>query len=259
MKPRDFFIYSKKQEENLLLADSIKKVLLAHGFRYQLNDQSLILVLGGDGTLLKAIHENNGKGQYLLLNTGHLGFYADYESYEQKTFLNDILTKEPTSEQFPLFDLYCGDKHFLFANDVAIQTLKTCFMRVYVNDELLTDSRNNGIVVSTPVGTTGYLTSLGSPVVIAKEDIYQFSLLAPCYNRMCPNTISKAILSGKDKLRIHITRGNVTTLIDGKEQKYLFAKDFTFTHASSESITLLHLRDNTYIKRLRKNISGKEN
>lgn len=258
MRPTEFVIYSKKRENNGSLINNIRKELENHGFTYQENNPDLIIVFGGDGSLMRAIHEYRGKGKYILVNTGHLGFYSEYEFEECTQFLHDLFNNEPTEEFLPSYNFTIDGITHHFTNDVSIQTSDTCFMKVYVNDELLTESRNNGIVVSSPIGTTGYLTSLGSPIVIGSPDIFQYSLIAPCYNRMYPNSINKAVLTGKDILRVEIEEGFVDIYVDGGKRQVTHSGSFTFTHNTCDGITLLHLRKTTYVSRLRENISGKE-
>ena len=258
MEPTEFVIYSKKRENNESLICGIRSELEQNGFRYNETKPDLILVFGGDGSLMRAVHEYKGKGRYLLLNTGHLGFYSDFHAEESQAFVQALLHQEPKEEFLPSYTFTIDGESHHFTNDVALQSGETCFMRIYVNDELLTESKNNGIVVSTPVGTTGYLTSLGSPVVIGSPDIYQYALLAPCYNRMFPNPIHKAILTGKDVLRVEIAEGIVDIYVDGGKKKESRNGTFTFRHNKTDGITLLHLRDTSYVSRLRKNISGKD-
>lgn len=263
MKPCHFFICSKKSEDNSLIVNALKKKLIIHDFIYDDKNPELIIVLGGDGSLMRAIHDLHfpltTKTKFVLFNTGHLGFFSDYGRGEEEKFANSLLSKEPIVEQLPLFSFIVDDnEEHHFINDIAIQTGQTVFMDVYVNDELLTDSRNNGIVVSTPVGSSGYSLSLNSPVSIYAPNVYQYSLLSPCHNRLFTNTITKAIIGGDQILKVVIEYGKFDVYIDGRHKSKLKGHTFTFSHNKDNYINLLHFENISIVSRLRKNISGKD-
>lgn len=257
MNPCKFAIVSNKSDENSYLMKELRDQLISRGFIEDKNPE-LILAIGGDGSLMRAIQHYGREGKYLLINSGHLGFYSDYASEEYPLFLRDLFEKEGEIELLPCYSFIENGKEHFFVNDVAIQSGETCFMKLYVNGELLTESRNNGIVVSTPMGTTGYLTSLGSPVVIHNPDIYQYALIAPCFNRMFTNTISKAILRGEDELKVDILHGEGDIYIDGGRKTPIKGKEFKFFHRKNEFIKMLRLRKTSSVIRLRENVSGKD-
>lgn len=263
MKPCHFAVYSKMFENNSVMIEKLKKELGQNGFVYDENKPSLIIVLGGDGSFMRAIHDPKlprGKEiSYLLFNTGHLGFYSDYAKGEEDAFIHALINQEPVVEYLPFFRFVIDKKkehHFI--NDIAIQTGETVFMDVYVNNEMLTESRCNGIVIGTPTGSSGYLLSLNSPVVINAPDLYQFSLISPCHNRLFPNTITKAIIGGDQELKVIIHEGNFDIYVDGGHKTKLKGHEFTFSHKKDELVSLLHLKSITVVSRIRKNISGKE-
>lgn len=263
MKPTHFMIYSKWMENNAALSEKIVTALEKNGFVQDEANPRLVIILGGDGSFLRAVHDRMASlddVRYLLFNTGHLGFYSDYSIGEEEAFIRDILNEEGVPDLLPLYEINIDGKEFRCINDLAIQSGETVFMDVCVDGELLTDNRCNGIVVSTPCGSSGFLSSLGSPLVLDNtSDIYQFSILAPCRNRLYVNPIAKAILSGRQKLQIHVRDAEKTMVyIDGEHKPEFIGQDFTFTHQGNESVSLLHLRKSSQIVRLRKNLSGKE-
>lgn len=262
MKSARFVIISKFRENNSDICNSLKDALISNGFLYDEKTPEIIFVVGGDGSLMRAFHQYEMKGKYVLLNTGHLGFFSDYDANEIQQFIQDVLTKEPTEEHFHLYEVQSKGISSYFVNDIAIQSAQTIFIDLYVDHELLTSIRSNGIVVSSPVGSTGYLTSLGSPLTIGHPDVYQYCVIAPCYNRLSLNPISKAILSNHQELKIVVRSGKPDVYLDGRfrhEWKKI-PNHTSFTIRGDKDIytTLLHFRTISPIKRLRKNISGKE-
>lgn len=262
MRPQRFMIYSKLVEDNSAFIDEIERKLFRYGFQYDENDPELVLILGGDGSFLHAVHDPSLKKDgvsYLLFNTGHLGFFSDYQKEELSLFLEDIVSKEGVVESLPLYRFTIDGEEHHCVNDIALQSGETFFMNVSVNGELLTESRCNGIVVGTPTGSSGFLSSLGAPLIINHPNVYQFSILAACKNRLYTNPITKAILSGEDELEISIENScNIEIYIDGGHRIGCCGKKFTFSHKEDKFVSLLHLRRLSRVGRLRKNISGKD-
>lgn len=258
MKSTTFVIESKKRENNDALVSKLKSKLLDLGFIYKDKDPDLIFVFGGDGSLMRAVHLYDKKGNFILLNTGHLGFYSDYDFEELDAFLENFEHSEPTVEKIPLYEIEVDGKTHEFVNDVAIQSGETCWLDISIENELLTTVRCNGIVISTPTGTTGYLTSLASPIVIGKPDIYQYSTIAPCYNRLSPNPINKAIIANDKELEVKVNEGFIEVYLDGIYREDLKGNEFKFKGSNGKYINLLHFKEVSQTKRLRKNISGLE-
>ena len=257
MKQTTFLIHSKKRENNHHLEEKLRAGLFSSGFE-ESSSPEIVFVLGGDGSLMRAIHCHGKNVKYCLINTGHLGFFSDYDAEELDTFLEDISKREPLEEKLPLYQLVAGSEKYEFVNDVSIQSNETCFLDIKVDGELLSSVRANGIVVSSPVGTTGYLTSLNSPIVVGKPDIYQYSTIAPCYNRLSINPINKAILASSQKLSVDVRKGLIEVYLDGMRREDIVASSYLFTKEEDKFITLLHFREISQVKRLRKNISGME-
>ncbi len=256
MKPCHFLLCTKRSENNSSVLLKLKEDLEAAGFIYDETNPDLFLVVGGDGTLMRVLHEHKMRGRYILINSGHLGFYSDYSLDEIEEFRNDLLSKDPVVEPIPIFSLFFNGTEHPFVNDVSLQTGNTCFLRVSLNGEVLTEARGNGIVVASPIGTTGYLTSLGAPVITSPLDIYQYSLIAPCYNRLYPNPIRKAIIKGRDVLKVEVLRGPVDVYVDGGRKPNYRATSYSFQHHRNTTVTFLHLKNKSYTSRLRENISG---
>ena len=82
MEPCPFSIVSHHRLPERNLLDKLCQTLLDRGFVLEEDNPELIIVFGGDGSFLKAVHDHDGKGKYVLINTGHLGFFSDYSLEE---------------------------------------------------------------------------------------------------------------------------------------------------------------------------------
>ena len=233
MKATTFTIHSKKYEHHEGLRKKRQSQLISKGFTLDNENPDLVIVVGGDGTFLREVRNRKFNGRFA------------------------ILEKEPEEEVLPLGKITNSTGNYdYFLNDVCIEGLKTCWVTARIDDEILTTIRGNGIVISTPIGSSGYAASLGSPFRIGSPDVYEFATIAPCYNRLSFNPINKAIISNKKTLSIEL-RGKRIPVLDGISAGSLRDNKFVFAPKSEKTLTLLHFRKQSEVIRLRERISGK--
>ena len=174
-------------------------------------DVDCILVLGGDGTLLQAAADTMDRDIPLLgINLGTLGFMAEVEKANIENALKALIDGNFYVEERMMLDgqIYHHDKlvkelHAL--NDIVLTrrgSLKIVAYDIYVNGQFLNSYHADGLIVSTPTGSTGYNMSAGGPIV---EPTAKILLLTP----ICPHTISarSIVLSPEDRIEIRIKSG----------------------------------------------------
>lgn len=252
MEKCSFSLFSKHKDQPSREGQLISKSLISHGFTPVDVSPSLIIVLGGDGSLLKAMRLFDYQGHFVMVNTGHLGFFADYSLREVDALINDILTKEPALEKIPLFQMTTlnNNKTHLFLNDVAFQAQKTLVMEISINGIPFTQAQASGIVVGSGTASTGYLSSLGCPVMINLPTAFTYSLMAPIVNRLHPLTIDKATLSEKDTLTISVRHGRADVFIDGFSYPGPFSQEYRFCKDKDRFASLAHFRPMDQLKRI---------
>ena len=130
--------------------------------------------IGGDGTLLKAVTYVRGSSIPILgINTGRLGFISSISAGQIDDAVNDILKGNYQINERALLELNTDKKLFKeknFAlNEVAVSKKDTSSMiriDAFVDDEFLNTYWADGLVVSTPTGSTGYSLSCGGPIIM---------------------------------------------------------------------------------------------
>jgi NAD+ kinase len=254
MKPYSFTIFTRQSKAKDSEIDFLCQGLLDLGFTLDDDNPELIIVVGGDGSLLKAIHEFNFNGLFLLINSGHLGFFSDYSIGELSNFMDDIVDSDPIIEDLPLLKININGEENYALNDLVIQAGRTCEFNLSINNIHFTSSRASGIVVGTAVSSTGYLASLNAPIVVSDPGIYMYSFIAPVFNRLFPNTISKAILSTNDVLSISASDPYEISL-DGIPMNKDNECEVSILLSSTKEVKLLHLKEVSNINRIRKSIS----
>lgn len=138
------------------------------------NDIECALVLGGDGTIIQvagALAKNNIP--LLGINLGRLGFLAEVDRDMIFEAVDKIMNNDfYLEERMMLEGMYqysgCNAKRALALNDIVITRsgpMRVIDYDIYVNDKLLTTINGDGVVISTPTGSTGYSMSAGGPIV----------------------------------------------------------------------------------------------
>lgn len=168
--------------------------------RFEANDvdADCIVVLGGDGTLVRAARDMAGVGIPLIgVNLGTLGYLCELERstvfgaidrlFEDKYELEKRMLIEGTSRE--------NDTATLALNDIVIHRCgmpQIVNLTISVNGEFLANYNADGIIISTPTGSTGYSMSAGGPIVDPKADLIVITPINP------HSAVAKSIVVGSD-------------------------------------------------------------
>ena len=174
-------------------------------------DACCMIVLGGDGTMLRAAWDTKMSSIPLIgVNMGTLGYMTEIEPDHLEEALDKLIagTYELESRMMIHGSVIKenGQVYEEWAlNDVAISrsgSLKLIKLNIYVNGQLLNTYNADGIIVTTPTGSTGYSLSAGGPIVNPQAKLI---MLTP----ICPHTLNSRsiILSPEDVIDIEIPKG----------------------------------------------------
>lgn len=173
----------------------------------------LIIVLGGDGSLLGAARMVAKHNVPVLgINRGRLGFLTDILPDELEQKVGDVLDGHYSIEKRFLLDAVVkrGDEtigHAEALNDVVVNSGTSAQMiefDLYIDNEFVYRQRSDGLIISTPTGSTAYSLSGGGPIMYPKLDAV---VLVP----MFPHTLSSRpiVIDGNSEIRIKVNDGNV--------------------------------------------------
>tara|TARA_B100001758_G_scaffold30395_1_gene21760 strand:+ start:254 stop:1129 length:876 start_codon:yes stop_codon:yes gene_type:complete len=165
-----------EQKFNTFLQHNVRFVNKIETFHMDepLNNIDFLFSIGGDGTLLKAVTLVKKSNIPIMgINTGRLGFISSISAGQIDDAINDIVKKNYNISERTLLELNTEnnlfkDKNFAL-NEVAISKKDTSSMvkiDSYVDDEFLNTYWADGLVVSTPTGSTGYSLSCGGPIIV---------------------------------------------------------------------------------------------
>ena len=225
-----------------------------------------VLVIGGDGTLIRAARNLVKKNIPLLgINLGKLGYLCEVEENTIFPAIDELMADRYTIEQRMLLDGYTvqsgGEKIQRVAlNDVVIHrtgALQIVNLNAYVNGEYLYNFKADGIIVATPTGSTGYSMSAGGPIVDPKANLL---LLTPI-NAHTLN--SKSIVIGpEDEITIEVGMRRsqrdeqVEVSFDGDSGVELKVGDKIVVHKEEESVGIIRLSNISFLEILRKKMQN---
>ncbi len=218
----------------------------------------LVIVVGGDGTLLSAARDLAPSGVPILgINQGRLGFMVDVAPDDMERHLGDVLAGRYVAEQRLLLSAQIEGSGglrgpFLAVNDVVVRNLAAIRMlefETWLDDQFISQHRADGMIFSTPTGSTAYALSGGGPVV---HPTLEALSLVP----ICPHTLSdRPIVVGADR-PVHLVLGGgsgatATVTCDGQTNEMLQLGDRLSISRSSHRLHLIHPAPYDYFSILR--------
>ena len=178
----------------------------------------LMIILGGDGTLLSIAHLAALRGVPVLgVNMGRLGFLTEVPTDELYVTLDSFLAS-PENVVSPrlLLEAGCRDKNYYCLNDVVINkgaVARMIQIGIWVDEKEIVALKADGLIVSTPTGSTAYSLSAGGPIV-------QPQVPALVLSPICPHTLSfrPMVVASSSRIRLQIlTAGEEVYLtLDGQ-------------------------------------------
>ncbi|MCD8036157.1 MAG: NAD(+)/NADH kinase [Clostridiales bacterium] len=233
--------------------------------KYELYSKSdFIIVLGGDGTLLDTGRKAAKYGTPLLgLNMGTMGFLASADGKDAHETIEKVLNGEYKLEKRLMLEAEISSesdspKQYKAVNDVCIN--RGVFTRiteysVYVDDEYLATFRADGIIISTPTGSTAYNLSAGGPVL--KPDIECMVITPICAHTLHSRSI---VVSADDTIRIEAsfgTNGDIIMSMDGQTSVILNNGDTINVKKSASSVNIIKTNTRSFYEILRKKLISK--
>ncbi|MDP2160633.1 MAG: NAD kinase [Flavobacterium sp.] len=265
---RDIFVFLNKNDVELVIETEFLKILYQEGIlkkEYKTfstpsdldSSFDMMLSIGGDGSILRAVTFVRQTGIPILgVNAGRLGFLAKVQKENIEDFMQLVLDKNYTISKRTLLSIESKPKNdslkdLNFAlNEISISRKDTTSMitlETYLNGEYLTSYWADGLIISTPTGSTGYSLSCGGPVLT--PDVKSL-VITP----IAPHNLNARPLVIPDKTEIKIK-------VSGREANYLVSLDSRIATLSNNTIltikktpfkiNMVEIEHETFLKTLR--------
>jgi NAD+ kinase len=232
--------------------------------REMMDRADLVVILGGDGTLLSVARLSNARQVPILgVNLGGLGFLTDVKPEEVFQSLTRVLRGQYQVERRTILaaSVIRGHKtvrRFQALNDVVINKgalARIIDLEASVDGEPLCTFKADGLILSTPTGSTAYSLSAGGPVV---EPSVEVLLVSP----ICPHTLTNRPIVLPDRERVQVTLRaadeDVVLTVDGQEGMSLTSGDVVEVRRSRNKVVLVRSPERTFFEVLRTKLSWGE-
>jgi NAD+ kinase len=222
-------------------------------------EAGLLLVFGGDGTMLHVVREILGSDTPILgINVGRLGFLTAVSSKDLPDALQRIWRNDFVIESRPLIEAAgrCqGNAMQMTAlNDIVIShgaVSRVIELDVQVDGQSLTRYRGDGLIVSSPTGSTAYSLSAGGPIISPEARV--FAITPICAHAVSNRTV---IISSDSTVGVKLVSRELETIIaaDGQVQANLCADDAIEIRRSPRAAKLLHLGGSSFFATVRQKL-----
>lgn len=220
------------------------------------------LVLGGDGTLILAARELLEKKIPLIgINLGTLGYLTEIEIQNVYSAIDSLIADEYTVEERMLLKgTLPNGKEDVALNDIIVTrygSLRLIEFNVYVNGELLNTYQADGMILSTPTGSTAYNLSAGGPIV---EPTAALIVMTP----ICSHALntSSIVLSVEDEVAIEIgsrrenSSEEAVVAFDGTDILTLHTGEKIIVKKAEETTKLMKISQISFLETLRRKMKG---
>ena len=183
-----------------------------------------VISMGGDGTFLRAASKVGGKQIPILgINTGRLGFLADVNAQEiertiQALYEGDytvdtraVIQVDTDGQALQGYDCALNDVAILKRDNASMITIHTT-----INGDYLTTYQADGLIFSTPTGSTAYSLSNGGPIIVPGTHVFSLTAVAPHSLYVRPIVVSE---DSEIKLTIESRTHNFLVALDGRSEK----------------------------------------
>jgi NAD+ kinase len=254
-KPNDAVSKNTANELRAFLEE--RGVGVVEGNSQIIKQADLIIVAGGDGSILNTARtfvDNNIP--ILGINLGRLGFLADVSVDQMFDMVAKVLEGEFIKEKRFLLSCQIEQNGKIISQNVALNdvvinrqdVLKMIEFDVYIDDKFVNSQRANGLIVTTPTGSTAYALSSGGPII--HPGVNAIGLVS-----ICPHTMSHRplLVPGSSEVVVCIKENSkgVSVHIDGQASFSLASNQQVRIRQHSSFIHLLHPKDYDYFEIIR--------
>jgi NAD+ kinase len=264
---REVVAWMQSRGKTILPEDQTSQELgFAKGWRKVeiMQQADLVIVLGGDGTLLSvARRANNREVPILGVNLGSLGFLTSTTTSELFSTLEQVLNGEYEVERRSLLEATLirdgkGVESFQVLNDVVINKgalARIIDLEAWVDGHYLCTYKADGLIVATPTGSTAYSLAAGGPIIAPAVSVV---VLSP----ICPHMLTNRpiVLPDTANIRIvlHTADEDVILTLDGQEGHPLKRGDSVNVKRSDSTVSLIKPQNRTFFEVLRSKLKWGE-
>ncbi|MBC1920790.1 NAD kinase [Listeria grayi] len=238
MPQTTFYFFYRKTEQLHEKVRELKKITKSYGYDITADPEeaNVIISIGGDSAFLKAVRDTGFRTDCLYAGialTEQLGQYCDFHIHQLDEIIKAAAEERWLVRKYPtIHGTVNNTKAFYVLNDFNIRssTIRTLTLDVFINESLFETFRGDGMVISTPTGSTAYNKSVHGSIVDPLLPSMQVSELASLNNNRFRTLGSSFLLSSKRKLHL-------------KMASELGHNEFPLIGMDGEALSIQHIYD----------------
>lgn len=261
--PKKAYIFSNNKENSIEASDHLKDIL--NRKNYEILDEyseeaDYLVCIGGDGTFLSFVHKCRFPSTPIIgINTGHLGFFQECSPDDIEQMIEDIEAGNITIQNIrPVQAKIVTTRNEFYRiglNEILVrgQFSHVSQFSVSIDETKIQDFSGDGILISTPVGSTAYNYSLDGSLVSPDLDVLQLTPVAPMNTNAYRCFHSSILLPAGERIRIagigRTTRGTIILSFDGRTHEFSNV-DYVEISQSRKEIHLIRQKNYDYWEKL---------
>ena len=216
----------------------------------------LIIVFGGDGTLLRAARNYLEHNIPILgINMGTVGFLTDIKIEDFESVIKDVLVGNCKIEERNLVCASFGNNSVYGLNEIVIHSgayTQLMRYRLSVNEKIVYEQRSDGLIIATPTGSTAYALSAGGPIIHPGVDVWTILPMLPQSMSSRPFVISSDQIAVVNLLNGPLDEAKICA--DGQDDISVpYIKDITISKMK-ETLRLVHPKNNDFFEACREKL-----
>ncbi|MEH7387424.1 NAD kinase [Bacillus sp. JJ1521] len=262
MERRNLYFFYRKEDKLIEYVEKLNQIAKEHQFTVveDAEKANIIVSIGGDGAFLQAVRKTNFRQDCLYVGistTGTLNLYCDFHAEETEKMVEAMLNKKMEVRRYPIIEVKVDNNpSFYCLNECSIRSaiIKTLDLEVYIDDLHFETFRGDGMIISTPTGSTAYNKSVRGAVVDPLLPCMQVTELASLNTNQYRTLDSPFILSGTRKLTLRdVQDGNDFPTI-GADNEALSIRNVKQIdiRLSEKRIKTVKLKDNSFWEKVKR-------
>ncbi|WP_282033087.1 NAD kinase [Metabacillus indicus] len=259
---RNVYFFYKKQDDLVHKVEGLTSLASKNGFTVvqDAKQANIIVSIGGDGTFLQAVRKTGFREDCLYAGIsvkGTVSLYCDFKIEETDKMIDAMREAQVEVRRYPILNVTVdGHTSFQCLNECSIRSgiIKTFVIDVFIDDLHFETFRGDGMIISTPTGSTAYNKSVQGAVVDPLLPCLQVSELASLNNNKYRTLGSPFILSGDRKLTLKIVQDGNDHPVIGMDNDALSIRHVENVELSlsPSMIKTVKLKDNSFWEKVKR-------
>jgi len=212
----------------------------------------IVISFGGDGTMLTAARSLlNTSIPIMGVNVGKLGFLAEFSVDNLDQSLQDLMNGRYRVIDRSVFRTYINEEPIYALNDFVIEkrySSRIITIKIFANDHHIGDYRADGVILTTPTGSTAYNLSCGGPVIAPHTEVMCITPISPHMMTLRPLVIPD---SNEVKMIVYSPTGEASLVADGQIDRIVKSGSTIVINRSESIVKLIKPLDSSYYDLLR--------